>query len=188
MNLKQKNKKYKGFTLVELLIAVALFSTIAVFSSGAILSIFDANRKSQSTKTVVDNLNIAIEDMTRIVRFGTNYHCDNGSGFLSQPQNCTAGTRLAVNFKGDTVVYRFYDLGQGVGKIQKSQDGGSIYTDITSPDTKIRSLKFYVYQTSAVDSSQPYVIVVIDGYVGNRPTSQSSFIIQTMMSQRKLDI
>jgi type II secretory pathway pseudopilin PulG len=178
-----KNIKYKkGFTLVELLVAVSLFIVVTTISIGAILSIFDANKKAQSSKTVVDNLNLSIENMARIVRFGDNYHCGS-SGSLSVPQNCSNGdTFLAVTFGGSVIAYRLNGTA-----IQRSDDGGA-YVSITSPETVVEYLKFYVFGNPDFDTNQPYVVAVIKGYVGNRPTNQSTFSIETLMSQRTLDL
>lgn len=175
-----------GFTLVELIIAVTLFTLIASFSIGAVLSIFDAHRRAQSTKTVVDNLNLSIENMARNVRFGKSYFCGISSG-LTSTSNCpNGGAALSVTFNATTrIVYRWN--GTINDPIQKSENGGSTFSDITSPDTKVQYLKFYVLNTDD-DNEQPYVIVVIKGYVGNKATTQSSFTIQTVMSQRQLDI
>jgi len=175
--------KQEGFTLVELLVAISLFIVVVVISMGAILSVFDANKKAQSSKTVVDNLNIAVENMARTVRFGTNYHCGS-DGYLSTPTDCSNGdTSLAVSFEGSTIVYRLNGTA-----IQISNNGGSTYTNITSPETIIEYLKFYVFGSSDSDANQPYVVVVISGYVGSRSTNQTAFSIETLMSQRILDI
>lgn len=177
----------RGFTLVELIIAVALFTLVAFISIGAILTIFDANKRAQSSKTVVDNLNFAIEDMARTVRFGEKYYCDSGSiPFVSHPvpTNCpNGGSRIAVYFNNITTVYRWNG---GINDpIEKSNDGGSNYTAITAPETKIEHLKFYVLGAGTYE--QPYVLVVVKGYSGNKSTTQSKFSIETLMSQRNLD-
>jgi len=188
--MRNKFKNKKGFTLVELLVAVALFTTIAFFSIGAVLSIFDANRKAQSSKTVVDNLNLSLENMVRTIRFGNNYHCGTNTP-LSSPRDCSTGDSfLAVTFEGfvNPIIYRWN--GTINDPIQKSENGGTSYVNITAPEVKIDYLRFYVFNTSAgaPDNKQPYVIVVIKGYSGNKPTSQTKFSIQTLISQRKLDL
>lgn len=182
--MKNDLKISAGFTLVELLIAVSLFVVIVTISIGAILSVVDANKKAQNSKTVVDNLNYAVENMTRTVRFGDDYHCGSG-GSLSTPQNCPNGdSLLAVNFEGSTIVYRLNGAA-----IQVSYNGGGAYSNITSPETVVQYAKFYVFGASDSPSlEQPYVVAVIKGYVGTRPTSQTVFSIETLMSQRELDI
>ncbi len=175
-----------GFTLVEMLVAVALFTVIASFSIGAVLSIFDANRRARSSKTVVDNLNLSIENMARTVRFGNNYYCGISSNFSSVKDCAVGGTSLSITFEGNRIIYK-WDGGED-DPIERSINGGSSYTDITSPETVIEYLKFYVFGTdSSPDTNQPYVIAVIEGYSGNKSTAQSRFSIQTLMSQRALD-
>ena len=181
-----KFKKNKGFTLVEMIIAIGIFAVIATFAIGAILSIFDANRRAQSSKTVVDNLNFAIENMTRTVRFGGNYYCgisyDNTEPIATS--NCSGGdTALSVTFEGARVVYRLNST-----TIEKTSNGSSNYQAITAPEVVVEHLRFYVLGAGDSDLEQPYAVAVIKGYVGNKPTAQSSFSIQTTMSQRALDI
>jgi len=188
--MKNEFKKNCGFTLVEMLIAVSLFVVIVTFSLGAIITIFDANKKAQSSKTVVDNLNLSLENMSRTVRFGSNYHCglsgpsSSSGGSLSSPNNCSAGdTALAVTFKGSVKIFRLNGTA-----IQISNDSGGTYTNITSSETVIQYLKFYVFGSDSSDAEQPYVVAVIKGYVGKNPTTQTTFFIETTMSQRTLDI
>jgi prepilin-type N-terminal cleavage/methylation domain-containing protein len=185
----------KGFTLIEMLIAVSLFTVVVTISIGALLTIFDANKKARSARTVVDNLNISIENMTRIVRFGKNYHCGTG-GALSSPVDCAdnvnGNTSMAVTFYDTTlardvvVAYKLTTI-SGSGVIQMSYDDGA-YTSITDPQANIQLLRFRVSGTStSPDTNQPYVIAVIKGYVGKDPTSQTTFSLETLMSQRTLD-
>jgi type II secretory pathway pseudopilin PulG len=180
------NSKQRGFTLVEMLIAVSLFIVIVTISLGALLSVFDANKKNQSSKTISDNLNFAIDDITRSVRFGTNYYCGISSG-LTSVNNCSSGgSAVSATFESKRIIYSWG--GTENSPIMKSSDGGLNYLAITAPEVKIQHLKFYVFGSDSSDINQPYVIAVIKGYIGNKPTTRSVFSIQTLMSQRKLDI
>lgn len=187
--MKNKFKKNAGFTLVEMLVAVSLFTVIVTISIGAILTVFDANRRAQGSKTVVDNLNLSIENMARVVRFGNNYHCNtNINATFSNPPtpaDCSnGGSLLAVSFKGVPIVYRLNGTA-----LERSDNGGSTYKPITSTDTVIQHLTFRVFGAGDSPSTiQPYVLVVLKGYVGGKPTAQSNFTIETVMSQRALDI
>lgn len=180
------NFKNKGFTLVEMLIAVSMFVVIATFATGSLVTIFDASKKTQSSKTIMDNLNFAIEDMTRTVRFGDHYYCGVSASLVGVNNCANGGNSISVTFKGNREVYSW----DGVAghPIKKSDDGGSNYADITPPEVKIQYMKFYVFNSIIGDNNQPYVIAVIKGYTGDKLTTQSSFTIQTVMSQRKLDI
>jgi prepilin-type N-terminal cleavage/methylation domain-containing protein len=176
----------KGFTLVEMLIAVSLFVVIVSFSLGSLVSVFNANKNAQSSKTVVDNLNLSLENMARTIRFGKNYHCGS-DGTLSSPRDCpdniNGDTFFAVTFESKVIIYRLNGT-----TIQKSSDGGGSYEDITAPEAKIENLKFYVFGSFPSDNAQPYVVVVIKGYAGSKSDTQSSFSVETLISQRTIDI
>jgi type II secretory pathway pseudopilin PulG len=176
-----------GFTLVEMLIAVSLFIIVVTISIGALLSVYDANKKARSSKTVVDNLNLSIENMARTIRFGSSYYCGVSSS-ISATNDCSSGNNsVSVTFRGNRIVYRWN--GTIDDPIQRSDDGGINYTNITSSETKIQYLKFYVFGSNlSPNTEQPYVIAVIKGYSGTKLTTQTEFSIETMMSQRALDI
>jgi len=179
----------KGFTLVELMVALGLFGIIVTISIGSVIGLFDANRKSQSLASVVNNLNFSIENMTRIIRFAGAYHCSL-SVPLSSPNDCSSGdVAVAVTNGSGTTIFRF---NSGTGKIETSTTGGNSYTPITSDEVTIQSAKFYVFNTtpgSGGDVNQPYILVIIRGFAGgSKPSSQSSFDVQTIISQRELDL
>jgi prepilin-type N-terminal cleavage/methylation domain-containing protein len=190
--VKSYNKKVKvsrGYTLVELIVSVALFTIIVFISLGSLITVFGSNRRAQSTKTVVDNLNLTLENMVRTIRYGGTYHCSSG-GTITNPQDCSGGSDfLALNFQGATYIYKL----EG-GAIKFSKDNGLNFTNLTSPsETTIEKLKFTVFNTtpdeypSFSDKKQPYVLINIAGFVGNNQ-AKSSFSIQTMASQRDIDI
>lgn len=62
----------KGFTLVEMIVSLAVFMIVAVIAVGALLKITDANSKSQSLKTAINNMNFALDAMSREIRTGRN--------------------------------------------------------------------------------------------------------------------
>ena len=164
--------------------AVSVFLVVMTISMGAILSIFDANRKSTSAKTVMDNLNFAVETMSREIRFGTRYHCGS-TGNQTNPQNCVSGDTY-ISFlasDGAQTVYRLTG-----SAIEKSVDGGSGYVSITAPEIVISSLTFYVLgATGAPDTLQPKTIIKITGTAGTKTNTRTAFTLETMASQRLID-
>lgn len=170
----------KGFTLIELMVSISIFIIVMMISMNSILGIFDANRKSRSLKTVMSNLNIAVETISKEMRYGSNYHCGS-SGTLTTVQNCPGGDSLVSFLSSDDEQTTFRLNGTVIEK-----DVGSGYLPLTSPEVTIESLRFYVIGTATSDSLQPKVNILIKGYagVGN---DQSGFTIQTMVSQRKSD-
>ncbi len=171
----------KGFTLIELITALAIFMVIMTISMGSIIGIFDASRKSRTLKTVMNNLNFAMETMSKEMRFGKTYHC--GPGNIAVPQNCPSGDTLMSfsSSEGDQIIYR---LNQN--RIEK-QINGVGYTAVTAPEAVIESLQFYTLGADTSDSLQAKVLIKITGYAG-ADKNRSDFTLQTLVSQRLPDL
>lgn len=192
--INKKRIRNSGFTLIEIMTAVSIFAVVTTISMGSILTIFDVNRKAESVKTVMDNLNLAIESMAREMRFGTNYVCGHSSpivggvGSMPARQNCLTGaSSMAFLSNNNTaIVYR-----QTGATIEKSSGGGG-FVPVTASEIVIEDLDFYV--VGALPSSseggspqQPKVLIRIRGEAGTKEGTKSEFTMQTLVSQRKLD-
>ena len=179
-------KTNTGFTLIEIMVAVSIFTIIMVISMGSILSVLEANKKSQSLRTVMDNLNFTTEAMTRTIRFGSHYHCnaDVTSPPLNSPRDCASGASSidVRSSDGHQVIYKLVG-----GRIVRSVDGATDY-NVTSTDLTVTNLTFRVFGSPLYpDQFQPQVIIVVGGYAGAKATSKSSFNIETTVSQRLFD-
>jgi len=69
MNIRNQNAR-SGFSLVEMMVAIAIFMVVAVIAVAALLKIVDANRKSETLQDAVNNINFAMDSITREVRVG----------------------------------------------------------------------------------------------------------------------
>jgi prepilin-type N-terminal cleavage/methylation domain-containing protein len=190
----------RGFTLVELLVSLALFSIVVVSALGAVLTISDANRRVQKNRAVMDNINLAMESMSRNIRLGRNYYCTNATPTLpiygaaiTTAQSCsTGGTYLAFEDQygspsnnNDQDVYYFDSVQKKI--MYYAYDSGGVAVPLTSNELEINSLKFYVTGTTA--GQQPKVTIVLSGVTavgkGMRPVEIN---LQTTISQRELNI
>ncbi|MDD5068137.1 MAG: type II secretion system protein [Candidatus Pacebacteria bacterium] len=92
MKFSKKLKQTSGFTLIEMMVAVSIFAIVMTISMAALLNIIALNKKSQAVKTIMNNLNFAMEEMSRDIRFGLNYECNSvGYYVLSTPGHNHAG-------------------------------------------------------------------------------------------------
>ncbi len=189
---KSKVRSAKGFSLVELLISISIFVVILTFSMGSLLSVLDAGRKARSLKSVMTNLNFTTEIMSREIKFGRNYYCGISSSFPPPPNtNCTgqASPGTAISFVSSEGVNTIYRKSGNI--IEKSIDSGSSYLAVTAPEVTVTDMRFYVFNTQTQaggDNAQPKVIILINGYAGEKPSLQSNFVLQTMVTQRALDL
>ena len=195
----------KGFSLIELMVAMTIFSVVMLVSVGALLAIIDANRKAQALQSVMNNLNFALESMSRTIRVGTDYHCKVGNdptppapATLAVPNDCTGGNGggvlLAVEASNgdpaditDQIVYRFNN-----GRIERSVESGAsgTFIPITAAEVQIDDMRFYVTGTdplTASDFVQARAVITLKGQAGEGDAN-TEFNVQASVVQRLLDI
>lgn len=194
-----------GFTLIEMIVAVGLFSVVMVVSVAALLSLVNANRKAQGLQSVMNNMNIAIDGMVRAVRMGSEYDgsAQCAGNIDGQPKDCTEGSSQ-FSFEpyhncsdpnthcdaNGSVPRRIYWYDPTSKSLYRSDDGTLTGGGaITAPEVDINSVTFYVIGSASGDSEQPKVVVVIKGSSGTtRLVSSSTFHIQATAVQRVLDL
>ncbi len=177
-----------GFTLIELMVALSLFIVVMTISMGSIVGVFDANRKSKTLKIALTNLNLAVESMSKEMRFGTRYHCETDPNALppfTTPQNCAGPIpgRL-VSFLSSGGVQITYRLNN---QIIEKQVGAGGYIAATAPEIIVDNLTFYTLGAESGDTFQPKVVIKIQSHAGTTGKSRSDFTLQTLVSQRVLD-
>lgn len=64
-----------GFTLVELIVSLAVFATVVTMSVGALLILISTNQQLQAEQSVMTNLSFALDSMSREMRTGTHFYC-----------------------------------------------------------------------------------------------------------------
>ncbi len=194
------NSARKGFTIVEMIVAFGIFAVIMVVAIGSLVSLIEANHKAQALKTVVNNLHFAIENISRNLRTGSVYHCDITVGMLTQTRDCPQNSAASIIFTardGKRIVYKYTPVTGSYGTIDRAViaagDEGrladsSTYVPITAPEVRVEQLRFYVDGTGLSDQEQPRVLIVVRGTMLGKGKVSTSFGIETMVSQRFLDV
>ncbi len=168
-----------GFTLVEMIVAIFIFSIVMVVAVGALVSVVEANRKAQGVKSVMNNLNFALDSMTRAIRVGTEYSCG--------VANCTIDGSESFSFlstDGQNVTYSF---NKESARIERTMDGGVTIQTMTAPEVTVEELRFYLAGESPSDEAQPRVLIITKGLAGPTGKTQTEFSLETMVTQRILD-
>ena len=186
----------KGFTLVEMIVSVALFAVVMLVSVGALLALVGANRKAQALQSVINNLDVTLDGMARGIRMGTNFHC--GPGTYTLTRDCAAGDVIfAFEPYGKTPTDQpwVYSYDSATKRMYKSEKGAAPIA-ITAPEISIDSMKFYVVGTDRgctvgppCDVVQPKVVIVISGTAPVlQAKARTTFHIQVTAVQRVLDL
>ncbi|MBU6390243.1 prepilin-type N-terminal cleavage/methylation domain-containing protein [Patescibacteria group bacterium] len=193
---KLKTKSYKlkaisGFTLIEMIVSIALFSFVMLGVTAVLMNIIAADHKAEGQKVTIDNLSLTIESMARNLRTGYNYAPDPAGSscfstgttyidFTDQDGKSAAYYRSDANGNPSSGGQYIYKLDNGIGAI------------MTAPEITINNLCFYI--GGAGSGQQPNVLVTIDGYTsantaaGAKQATKSEFNIETFVSQRQLNI
>ncbi len=203
----------RGFTLVEMLVAVSLFAVVMTISVGSLLALVDANRKAQGLQSVMNNLNVALDGMVRSIRMGSNYRCGDVTPLVSQDtlsvrKNCPDGGGELLAFEAfdnsatdssDQWVYWVEN-----NRLYRSTDARqNNKLALTAPEVKIDSFRVFVTGAAETlnadgDTVQPKVLFSIQGtagaegsafsVIGTAKKIQTTFNIQAVASQRLLDL
>src|SRR3989344_4283561 len=127
-----------GFTLIELLVAVFIFTIVMLVAVGAIIAVNDASKKVRSQKTVINNLDSALEQMYRNIREGYNYHCGNESLIrFDKSQGCPSGESIftfetvEISSAGDPQPRVLITLKGKAGTSGKTASGFNIQTTVS---------------------------------------------------------
>lgn len=175
-----QRQKNQGFTLVEMLVSIALFAIVLVITLGSIMTIVDVNRKSQSLTIVMNDLNFALENITRSVKTGE-----------IQDESKDDELYVIEDLGGvpREVKYKFPGDGKITRNVRLENEDWSGEVAITSDQIKIDDAKFVLRGSKdSDDSRQPRVLITIAGTALVGPTISSKFHIQTTVSQRRLEI
>ncbi len=169
--------KNKGFTLIEMLIAVLIFSLIIGAGIGLFFSALKLQKSNLAYRQLLNQAGYISEYLSRAVRMAKKdkISCIDGSNF----QESETSLKFATY---NDECWRFF-LENSRLKMEKN---GEEYF-LTSDDFEILSLKFVVAGDEAGDELQPRVTMLMD-IRAKGEGSQPRLRIQTTVSQRNLDM
>jgi prepilin-type N-terminal cleavage/methylation domain-containing protein len=192
MNIFTKTKYRKGFTLIEMLVSVALFSVVMTIVAAAYLNLLNLDRQAKATNDVAANLNFVLDTMARSIRTGTQYGCGVSGGNCAYP---SSGDSQFSFLDDDGKTYTTYTLTNNqIMECQSTTLGCVPNIPVTDPRIAVDKLKFYVTGIDGTgvhnaDGVEPRVTFVIHGSITIDPAhAPVTFDIQTSATQRQIDI
>ncbi len=172
----EKINNEKGISLVELVLAVFIFSLVIMAASGIFISAIKAQRVIIAKKNVAENTQYVMNFMVKEIRMAKananltlTFMKADGSSFTS----ASLDNITFINFENKTIKYFLSD-----NKIQISING--VVSPITSSDIRINSLSFTLndWDLSIGTGPAPFVNILINGEsvngIGGQIEMQSS--------------
>lgn len=163
-----------SFTLVEILVAVAVFSFMVAVASGVFASGLKSQRTSLATQELLDQTSYLFEYMSRAIRMARK----DTTGI------CTGAAKLNYAFSGNCLKFSNYKNNCQrfclEGTRLKDQDGNYL----TSKNLRVTNFNVNLSGQTQNDDYQPKITF----FLGVEGEEGSSIKIQTTISQRNLDI
>lgn len=175
----------KGFTLLEMIVSIAIFTVVALVAVGALLKVVDANKKAQSLKTSINNLNFALDSISREMRVGSNYSCSGSCQGQAGDWTITFESSKPSDMSGFDLIFGYRFTGGTLEKAEeKTHNGAFNYSPLISKD-----ITFEIASTKVVTGSdiQSYAQFHFKGSAGAKEKTKTYFDLQTTVSQRLED-
>jgi prepilin-type N-terminal cleavage/methylation domain-containing protein len=173
----------KAFTLIEILVAVGLFSIVVGITSGFFVSAIKIQRKSLAMQELSDQTSYVMEYMSRALRMAKKQTaalppCLSSNGLNYETFYWYRGIRF-INYKGECQEFYRNPVSAPINELK-----GGVTTPLTSDDLVINTLQFSIQGEDQTDQLQPRVTIFLD-ISGKEGTNIK---IQTTISQRELDV
>jgi len=164
----------RSFTIIEMLVAVAIFTLVMGMATGIFVSALRVQRQSLASQQLLDQTSYLMEYMSRAIRMAKK----DMSGV------CTGTLKSNYGFAGQCLKFVNYKDGCQQfcldGERLKDQDGNYL----TSPSLKVKDFNVNLSGETQTDDFQPKVTV----FLNIEGKERSKIKIQTTISQRNLDI
>ncbi len=191
-------KSKKGFTLIEMIVAVAIFSLVMSAAATLLVSSLKAQRRSLSYQQLADQVSFAAEYMSRSTRmakkelFDHAYTCLSSSGVNFENPGGDDSRMRFIKFDHEAeadVCQEFYlDGGQLMEYKRNLETGEEETMALTSEQLQVNSMTFRLSGETQNDNIQPLFTVFWNIESGGKDEEKASLDIQTSISQRNLDI
>jgi len=161
-----------GFTLVELIVAVFIFSILVFVAGGSFIGSLSMQRRALNAKKVEENGRYILESMSREIRVA--------NPITSANSACPGPSMLTFQHPVNGPIDYFLSGSQ----IHRRYNGND--TIISNPDISVSRLNFCISGNFAGDDRQPRVTIILGLTETTGTTQLDSIDLQTTISQRVL--
>ena len=173
----------KGFTLIELMVSMAIFSIVMVSIIDLFGSGIQTQKKSIALQTLSDTTSYAIEYMDRTIRMAkkdlTGDYIPAGCNFVNPEDNLTKIRFLNYNKEDQWFILED-------GQIKEKKGLATEFTALTPDIFQVNKLSFELSGQCQTDDFQPKVTIILE--IRTKEIKPQTLNIQTTISQRDLDV
>ncbi len=169
----------KGITLLEILIAISLFSVVIIGAIGLFTSLIKNQQALLDRAFVLNTLSYSTEYMSKAIRMAQK---DMLGSCIPSTENFILTGASSIKFLNYNNECQEFYLENNALKVRKL----GIAQNLTPSSIVVEQLNFVLFGASQDDTLQPKVSFSIKAKVKN--SIAPSFVIQTTISQRMLDI
>jgi prepilin-type N-terminal cleavage/methylation domain-containing protein len=189
------NQKIKGFTLIETLVALLIFGFVSVILVNIFVSVLNSQKRILQNQELMNQSSYALEYMSKAIRMAEKDMTGTCSGAAGE--NFRVGTSpvsiafLMYDIKDDSYKCVQFLIEDNAVKERRSVDESlpsGTALPITSSSVSVDRFEFYVTGDILGDNIQPKITVMIKMKSLSSSTNAPVVIVQTTISQRKLDI
>jgi type II secretory pathway pseudopilin PulG len=197
----------KAYTLIEVLIAVAIFFTVIAGPTGLFVSSLKSQNRVLVMREIIDNSSHVFEYMSRALRMARKElscsvrsepetcTCLDSSGYGSNYEKTNSRTLDETVYNGPGIKFNnfqqpsicqefFWDTADN--RLKESKDGAEPIA-LTSDDLEVISFKFKEFGLKQDDNIQPRITIFLEITKKNQ-TEAPKIRVQTTISQRNLDV
>ncbi len=173
-----ERKSGAGFTLVELIVAIGIFSIVTTIAVGGFVSVLRTQRQAAALVSANSNISLIIEQIAREIRTGDNF-CVSG-------YNCSCALNVCTslqfhNARNEVATYRT----DGAGAIERGV--GSQFQKITAQNVNVRYLSFVISGQNPNDGFPPKITISIGVSAKAAGVEANVINLQTTISSRQPD-
>lgn len=180
----------QGFTLLELLVAVAIFSVVMTVASGVLSNILQSQERVLAEQLALNNTSYALEYMGRSLRMAkkdADGQCldEYLENFNDKCNYAVSGDSSIRFLNHDKECVEYFLKGNQVKKKKSDNETDSFggAQAFTSNDLTISKLNFEIKGECQDDNLQPTVTI----FMNVETSEETDFKIQTTITQRNLD-
>ena len=182
-------QSHKGFTLMEVMVAVSIFAIIVSVGMVALVTINDAYRRSETQRQTIDGLTFALESMSRRIRTAESWTSPvsgptNTFEFIDQDGVDVTYTLVNNQIQVTTSCTAANSCAQppAVPDVTNTPitPSGVVVTTVDPNGVQLPGLVFNEYRTPV---DQPYLQINLGGYAVNGKQI-TDFSFQTGISKR----